>query len=73
MKIIDDILSGIEKNKNSVYIHENRRKAIEYALKISGKNDIILLAGKGHEIYQSVAGREIPMDEREIVREILSK
>lgn len=73
LKIIDDILSGIEKNKKSVYIHENRRKAIEYALKIAGKNDIILLAGKGHETYQIVGRDKIPMDEREIVREILSK
>ena len=73
MKIIDDILSGVEKNKKSVYIHENRRKAIEYALKIAGKNDIILLAGKGHETYQLVGEEKIPMDEREIVREILSK
>ena len=72
MKIIDDILSGIEKNKKSVYIHENRRKAIEYALKIAGKNDIILLAGKGHEIYQIVGEEKIHMDEREIVREIIS-
>ena len=73
MEIIDEILSGIEKNKKSVYIHENRRKAIEYALKIAGKNDIILLAGKGHEIYQIVGGEKIPLDERKIVREISGK
>ena len=73
MKIIDEILSGIEKNKKNVYIHENRRKAIEYALKIAGKNDIILLAGKGHEIYQTIGDDIIPMDEREIVREISGK
>ncbi len=73
MKIIDDILSGVEKNKKSVYIHENRRKAIEYALKIARKNDIILLAGKGHETYQLIGEEKIPMDERQIMREILGK
>ncbi len=73
MEIIDDILSGIRKTKKSVYIHENRRKAIEYALKIAGKNDIILLAGKGHETYQLIGGEKLPLDEREIVREILGK
>jgi UDP-N-acetylmuramoyl-L-alanyl-D-glutamate--2,6-diaminopimelate ligase len=73
MEIIDEILSGAEKNKKSIYIQENRRKAIEYALKIAVKNDIILLAGKGHETHQIIGGEEIPMDEREIVREILSK
>lgn len=73
MKIIDDVLSGVEKNKKSVYIHENRRKAIEYALKIARKNDIILLAGKGHETYQLIGDSKIPMDERQIVSEILGK
>lgn len=73
MEIIDEILSGAEKNKKSIYIQENRRKAIEYALKIAVKNDIILLAGKGHETHQIIGGEEIPMDEREIVREILSE
>ena len=73
LKIIDDMLLGAKKNKKSIYIQENRRKAIEYALKIAEKNDIILLAGKGHETYQIVGGEKIPMDEREIVREILSK
>lgn len=73
MEIIDDILSGIGKSKKNIYIHENRRKAIEYALKIASKNDIILLAGKGHETYQLLGENKIPMDERKIVREILGK
>ena len=72
-EIIDDILSGVQKSKKTVYIQENRRKAIEYALKIAKKNDIILLAGKGHETYQLIGSEKIPMDEREIVREILGK
>ena len=72
-KIIDDILSGIKKSKKTVYIHENRRKAIEYALKIARKDDIILLAGKGHETYQIIGDEKLPMDERKIVREILGK
>ena len=73
VKIINDILSGINKTKKTVYIHENRRKAIEYALKIASKNDIILLAGKGHETYQLIGGEKLPMDEGAIVREILGK
>lgn len=72
-KIIDDILSGIKKPKKSVYIHQNRRKAIEYALKTAGKNDIILLAGKGHERDQEIAGEKYAFDERKIVGEILSQ
>lgn len=71
--IIDDILSGIKSDKKTVYIHENRVKAIEYALKIASKGDIILLAGKGHELTQKSGDEVIPMDEREIVLNYLNK
>lgn len=70
--IIDDILSGVGKEKKSVYIHENRKKAIEYALKIAAKDDIILLAGKGHETSQEKGNELIPMDEREIVTQLIN-
>lgn len=72
-KIIEDILSGMKKSKKSVYIHENRKKAIEYALKRAQNNDIIFLAGKGHETSQQIGDEKLPFDEREIVREILAK
>ena len=73
MKIIDDILSGIKNKKNKVFIKENRTKAIEYALKIAKKNDIILLLGKGHEDYIIIGDEKIPYDEREIVFSLLDK
>ncbi len=71
LDIIDDILSGIKNGKKTVYIHENRKKAIEYALKIALKDDIILLAGKGHETSQEKGAEIIPMDERQIVSEFI--
>ncbi len=67
-EIINDILSGMKKSKKNVYIHENRKKAIEYALQRAGKSDIIFLAGKGHETSQQIGDEKIPFDEREIVR-----
>ncbi len=72
MKIIEDILSGVKNKKNKVFIKENRTKAIEYALKIAQKNDIILLLGKGHESYVVVGDEKIPYDERDVVRSILN-
>ena len=72
MSIIDDILSGVNNRKNKVFIKENRTKAIEYALKIAQKNDIILLLGKGHEAYTVVGDEKIPYDEREVVRRFIS-
>lgn len=72
MKIIEDILKGAEDTGKPIYIFEERRKAIEYALKIAQKNDIILLAGKGHETYQIIGDEKIPCDERKIVAELLA-
>ena len=71
-EIIDDILKGTEDSKTPVYIIENRKKAIEYALKKAQKNDIILLAGKGHEAYQIIGDEKISFDERKTIAELLS-
>lgn len=71
-EIIEDILSGTDRAKTPVYIIENRKKAIEYALQKAQKNDIILLAGKGHETYQIIGDEKIPFDERKIVADFLS-
>lgn len=68
-KIINDILEGAV-GDNYVVI-ENRKEAIEYAIKNAKANDIILLAGKGHETYQILGKDKIHFDEREIVDEIL--
>ena len=54
-------------------IIENRRKAIEYAMDIAEKDDIIILAGKGHETYQEIHGVKHHLDEREEVAAYLMK
>ena len=64
--IIEDILKGISDRKNCVVV-ENRMEAIGYAMDIAKKDDIIVLAGKGHETYQEIYGVKHHMDEREIV------
>lgn len=70
-EIIRDIVSAVKGTKTPMFIHQDRRKAIEFALKNAAENDIILLAGKGHETKQIVKGEEIPMDERKIIKELL--
>lgn len=65
--IIDDILVGISETDCEYIVVENRFEAIEYALDNAKKDDIILLAGKGHETYQILKDRTIVFDEREIV------
>ena len=68
--IIRDILTGLEGEAVNYDVVTDRKEAIFHALKIAEKGDIIVLAGKGHEDYQVLAGMEhIHFDEREIVAE----
>jgi len=73
MKIIQDILKGVDSGKNNYEIIENRPKAIQRAMDIGQKNDIIVLAGKGHETYQEICGVKHHLDEREVVADYLKE
>ncbi len=70
-EIIKDILVGTQGSSTPVKVIENRIDAINYAVSIAQKNDIIVLAGKGHETYQILNTGTIHLDEREIVKEAL--
>ena len=67
MAIIEDILVGVKKEFGPYIVIEDRREAIRYAMDIAKKDDIIVLAGKGHETYQDIGGRKLHLDEREEV------
>ena len=69
--IIGDIVAGIPTNNFEVI--ENRVKAIHHAMDIGQKDDIIVLAGKGHETYQEINGVKNHLDEREVVAEYLQE
>ena len=73
MAIIADILKGIAPGVENYTVIEDRRKAIRYAMDIGKKDDIIVLAGKGHETYQEINGHKYPLDERDEVRVHLSE
>lgn len=72
-EIIEDIEKGISKTKGKYEIVVDRREAISKAIKMMGKRDLVILAGKGHETYQEINGEKFPFDEREIVKEILGE
>lgn len=72
-EIISDILPGIDKTPCKYTVIESRFEAIRYALSIAEKDDIVLLAGKGHETYQILNTGKIHFDEREIVQKILKE
>ena len=67
MAIIEDILRGVTPELGEYTVIEDRRKAIRYAMDIAKKDDIIVLAGKGHETYQEIDGVKHHLDEREEV------
>lgn len=67
--IISEIASYFTAGTAPYVAIPDRKKAIEYALKNSGKGDIILLAGKGHETYQLVCGIRESFSEEEIIKE----
>jgi UDP-N-acetylmuramoyl-L-alanyl-D-glutamate--2,6-diaminopimelate ligase len=71
LKIIEQIQGGIY-DKSKVQVFPDRREAIETALKQARKNEIVLIAGKGHETYQEFAHGKIHFDDREVVRKILT-
>ncbi len=58
--IIAQIVTGIDAGKNAPHIMEDRATAILYAGRHASKQDVILLAGKGHEAYQEIKGRKQP-------------
>lgn len=68
-QIITDILAGF-KNVAEVIVEPDRELAIKEAYKIANANDVVLVAGKGHEDYQILADGTIHFDDREKVREI---
>lgn len=71
--IIDDIVAGFSENTSYDRIAD-RKAAILHGIKIAKKNDVLVLAGKGHEDYQILAdGKHIHFDEREVVAECLKK
>lgn len=71
MSIIKQVEKGIRNTACDYICIENRKDAIKYALTVAEKDDVILLAGKGHETYQVLKDGTIPFDEREIVRELI--
>ena len=70
-KIVEQIEEGIKKTKGKYEVIVDRTSAIEKAIKMAQKTDIIVLAGKGHESYQEINGVKYPYDERIIIKKIV--
>lgn len=73
MAILAAIEAGIKPTGAKYEVIENRREAIRQAMEMAVSGDIVVLAGKGHETYQDIAGVKHPFDEKVIVSELLEE
>lgn len=73
LKIISDIIVGLQKTGGRYVIEPDREKAIACAIDDAAPGDIVLLAGKGHENYQILADRTLEFDDREVARRALGE
>jgi len=69
-QIVAEILSGMA-DRQGVHVEQDRAKAIQVSIAAAAPSDLILLAGKGHEDYQEIAGRREPFSDIEQVRKLL--
>ena len=73
LKIISDIVVGLQKSNGKYLIEPDREKAIGLAFDEARAGDIVLLAGKGHEDYQIIGDKTLPWDDHLVARRELHK
>ncbi|NLB18966.1 MAG: UDP-N-acetylmuramoyl-L-alanyl-D-glutamate--2,6-diaminopimelate ligase, partial [Syntrophomonadaceae bacterium] len=74
LAIIDDIMVGVKENDSAYYaIVPDRREAIRHSVYLANTDDMVIIAGKGHEDYQIIKGEVFPFDDRLIAREYIRK
>lgn len=71
--ILDDIITGVKKGSGEYIAIIDRKEAIRYCIQNAQAGDVIILAGKGHEDYQEIKGVKYKMDERDLIKEVLSE
>ena len=70
-QIIRDMEAGLSVSAKRKYISiVDRREAIKAAISLADKEDIVLIAGKGHEKYQEIKGVKNHFDDKEVVKEM---
>ena len=70
--IVEEVAAGLVSNVEAVTILD-RQEAIKHALEMADDQDIILIAGKGHEAYQQIGKERFAFSDQDVVRELLNK
>jgi UDP-N-acetylmuramoyl-L-alanyl-D-glutamate--2,6-diaminopimelate ligase len=72
LAIIDDIVVGVKEVETAHYaVVPDRREAIRHAIYLAHPDDMVVIAGKGHEDYQLIKGKVYPFDDRLVAREYI--
>lgn len=69
--IINDIIKGFKKGYKNYKVEPDRKKAIEKALKLANKDDLVVIAGKGHEDYQIFKDNVLHFDDYEVLKDLI--
>ena len=71
-EILEQMEAGVaSEDEDKIVIIENRKQAIKTAVQLAHENDVIVVAGKGHEKYQEIKGKKIPFDDKLILKALL--
>jgi len=68
--IVQDVLAGFSSQDSATVIHD-RAEAIRFAVSMATSEDLVLIAGKGHEAWQEIAGKKLPFSDAAHVRQML--
>jgi UDP-N-acetylmuramoyl-L-alanyl-D-glutamate--2,6-diaminopimelate ligase len=71
LAIMNDAMVGIRRLDTPHIAEVDRERAIRRAIEAAGPGDVVILAGKGHETYQTLKNKTIPFDDREVARAVL--
>jgi UDP-N-acetylmuramoyl-L-alanyl-D-glutamate--2,6-diaminopimelate ligase len=71
----EEIIKGIEEGavRRNYLVEPDRKEAIKRAVLMAGKDDIVLIAGKGHEMYQEIGGKRYTFSDREVLEEAIKR
>ena len=72
MPLVGEAQDSVQRARNSVFSILDRKEAIKVACSLAISNDIILIAGKGHESFQEINGVKRKFDDFDVVKEILN-
>ena len=73
LKIIEEIEIGVKETGTEYVAISDRREAIYRAISRAGANDVVIIAGKGHETYQLIGGEKFHFDDREVAADAVRK